>query len=120
MNKPYQLSLHIFRRDLRLQDNTALIEALRTSTAVIPCFIFDKRQIETNDYQSDACLQFMAASLRELDEELRKKGSRLYFFYGIAEKIIDELLTTHKINAVFINRDFGLDEGGLVVARGRV
>jgi deoxyribodipyrimidine photo-lyase len=60
MEKPYKLSLFIFRRDLRLQDNTALIEALRHSEQVIPCFIFDKRQIENNDYRSDACLQFMA------------------------------------------------------------
>jgi deoxyribodipyrimidine photo-lyase len=106
MSKPYQLSLHIFRRDLRLQDNTALIEALKLSDEVIPCFIFDKRQIETNDYKSNACLQFMAASLKELDEALQKKNGRLFCFYGITEKVVEELLNTHRINAVFVNRDY--------------
>ncbi len=106
MKKPYPLALHIFRRDLRLQDNSALIEALELSEAVIPCFIFDDRQIGDNPYQSNACLQFMAASLQELNVALQKRGSRLYCFQGIAENIVNDLLSQHKIDAVFINRDY--------------
>lgn len=106
MQKTYRRSLHLFRRDLRLQDNTALIHALRMSDEVIPCFIFDKRQLETNDYKSNACLQFMAASLAELNDKLQQLHSRIYFFDGIAEHVIDELLTHHQIDAVFINRDY--------------
>ncbi len=106
MTKPYQLALHIFRRDLRLQDNTALIEALTSSQQVIPCFIFDKRQIEKNDYKSDHCIQFMMQSLLELDENLQKKGGKLYFFYGIAEEVVNELLIHLPIDAVFLNRDY--------------
>jgi deoxyribodipyrimidine photo-lyase len=106
MKKPYRLSLHVFRRDLRLQDNTALIEALQQSEQVIPCFIFDPRQIENNPYKSDACIQFMVQSLGELDRTLKEKQSKLYCFYGIAEDIIDQLLQEQQIDAVFINRDY--------------
>lgn len=106
MNKKYPIALHIFRRDLRLVDNTALTEALKSSNAVIPCFIFDKRQLENNDYKSDHAIQFMAHSLRELDEELRKKQSKLYLFYGIPEEIIAQLLAQLHIKAIFINRDY--------------
>lgn len=106
MAKAYSLALHIFRRDLRLQDNTALIQALQASNEVIPCFIFDKRQIELNDYKSENCIQFMANSLSELDEGLRKKGSHLYCFYGIAEDIVAKLIAELPIQAVFINRDY--------------
>jgi deoxyribodipyrimidine photo-lyase len=106
MDKPYKLSLHIFRRDLRLQDNTALINALNMSEAVIPCFIFDNRQVGANDYKSNSCLQFMATSLQELDQHLQTKGSRLFCFDGIAENIIAELLASHQIDAVFCNRDY--------------
>lgn len=106
MEKAYKLSLFIFRRDLRLQDNTALIEALRHSEQVIPCFIFDKRQIENNDYRSDACLQFMANSLRELEEELTKKNGKLFFYYGISEQVIADILAKNNINAVYLNRDY--------------
>lgn len=104
--KRYPLTLHIFRRDLRLQDNTALLQALKLSESVIPCFIFDKRQIEDNDYKSDNCIQFMVRSLQELDSELNKKNSKLYFFYGIAEEVVANLLTQHNIKAIFVNRDY--------------
>lgn len=106
MTKMYPLALHIFRRDLRLYDNTALIEALKSSKEVIPCFIFDKRQIEKNEYKSTNCIQFMAHSLHELDTELRKKNSKLYFFYGIAEDVVTQLLVKLNIKAVFTNRDY--------------
>lgn len=104
--KRYPLALHIFRRDLRLHDNTALLEALKLSEFVIPCFIFDKRQIEVNDYKSDNCIQFMVRSLQELNSELNKRNSKLYLFYGIAEEIIAKLLTKLNIKAIFINRDY--------------
>jgi deoxyribodipyrimidine photo-lyase len=106
MNKPYKLALHVFRRDLRLQDNTALIEALQLSEQVIPCFIFDTRQVGNNIYKSEACLQFMAASLKELDAALQKKNGRLFFFDGLSEKVIAALCTQLPIEAVFINRDY--------------
>ena len=106
MNPSYPLALHIFRRDLRLQDNTALIAALTASACVIPCFIFDKRQIEHNDYKSDNSIQFMITSLRELDAELKQKQSKLYFFYGIAEDVVKQLIETLPIQAVFANRDY--------------
>lgn len=106
MNKPYRLALHLFRRDLRLQDNSALLEALHLSDAVIPCFIFDTRQLGNNPYSGASCLQFMAASLSELNAELQKKHSQLFCFDGIAEEKLDELLHAHPIDAVFINRDY--------------
>lgn len=45
MGKKHTLSLFIFRRDLRINDNTALINALKNSKQVITCFIFDQQQI---------------------------------------------------------------------------
>lgn len=106
MPKHYSLSLFIFRRDLRLQDNNGLIAAAASSKQILPCFIFDKRQIENNPYKSDNAIQFMAHSLQELSNALQKKNGKLYFFYGIAEEVIDRLISSHAINAVFINRDY--------------
>lgn len=107
MSKPFSLALHIFRRDLRLHDNTALNEAHRLATSVIPCFIFDKRQIEKNNqYKSDNAIQFMVTSLQELNERLQEKGGKLYFFSGTAEDIVKKLLATVKVDAIFFNRDY--------------
>jgi deoxyribodipyrimidine photo-lyase len=42
----YKRSLFIFRQDLRLDDNTALIEAIKNSEEIFPIFIHDERAIE--------------------------------------------------------------------------
>ena len=105
MTKQYNLSLHIFRRDLRLQDNTALIDALKRSQTVIPCFIFDPKQL-THKFKSEKSIHFMANSLLELDEALRKHGSHLYCFTGAVEEVLNQLLKEINIDAVFINRDY--------------
>ena len=75
--KEHKLSLHLFRRDLRLQDNTALQYALNASEKAIPAFILDERQITANPYRSDPALAFMIASLSGLDSELKECASSL-------------------------------------------
>lgn len=103
----HQLSIYIFRRDLRLHDNTALHAALNHSEQVIPCFIFDPRQIsEKNNYRSEKALHFMQASLLELAESLKKKGGKLFYFHGESEKIILQLIKKLKPDAIYVNRDY--------------
>ena len=108
MSFKYNLSLFIFRRDLRLHDNTALIEACEDSKVVIPAFFLDERLLESkSDKYRPNALQFMFESLSELNEELIKKGSRIYFFYG--KNFFDEfkdLLKDEKIDAVYTNEDY--------------
>jgi deoxyribodipyrimidine photo-lyase len=104
--KKFNLSLFIFRRDLRLTDNTALIAALKASKEVIPCFIFDPRQIKDNDFKSDHCIQFMLESLDDLKAQLNKKKAKLYIFQGPAETVVAKLLKATTIDAVFCNKDY--------------
>jgi len=74
-------SLFIFRRDLRLTDNTGLIAALEQSAQVIPCFIFDPTQVsDDNKYKSTNALQFMLESLDDLAEQLAARGGKLHLF----------------------------------------
>jgi deoxyribodipyrimidine photo-lyase len=105
--KSYNTSLFIFRRDLRLTDNTGLNNALKQSKKVIPCFIFDPRQVKDNNkYKSDNAIQFMIESLQGIHDELRKQDGKLYLFYGKAEEVIKTIITQEKIDAVFLNRDY--------------
>lgn len=107
MAKKYNLSLFIFRRDLRLSDNTALNAALNCSKAVIPCFIFDTQQVSNeNEYKSNNALQFMLESLDDLDKQLAEKKGKLYYFHGCPTKIIKSLIKKLSLNAVFINKDY--------------
>lgn len=104
--KIFERSVFLFHRDLRLVDNIGLNEALGRSMVVIPCFIVDDRQVGKNSYKSENAIQFMGASLRELDESLKKKGSLLQVFFGKTEEIIEHLCLTAKIDAVFANKDY--------------
>jgi len=101
----FRLSIHIFRRDLRLHDNTALLAALKQSEQVIPIFVFDERQLD-NPYRGNNSFEFMVNSLNDLDGELKEKGCQLYFFRGIAHEVVNQLLELTKAEAVFVNRDY--------------
>ncbi len=102
-------SLFVFRRDLRIEDNTALLQALRESEQVIACFIFDPRQVGAqNKFKSNNSLQFMIESLIDLQKQLKKKKGRLYLFNGVAEKVIARIIKQETIDAVYVNRDYTL------------
>lgn len=102
----YENSLFIFRRDLRIDDNTALNEALRLSKQVLTCFIFDPRQISTHPYQSKPALQFMLQSLKDLEQQLLKAHGKLELFQDLPVNVLKKLVEDQKIKAVFINRDY--------------
>lgn len=106
MEKKFRRSLFIFRRDLRLEDNTGLIFALKTSESVIPAFIFTPEQIEQNPFKSDRCLQFMVESLSDLKNQLKEKGGKLFIFKGKPEEIVSKCIRELNIEAVIVNRDY--------------
>src|SRR4051812_4251625 len=106
MTKVYNLAIFIFRRDLRLQDNTALIAALKSSQKVLPCFIFDEQQVGKNPYKSQCSIQFMLQALAELQQELANKKGHLFLFHGKCEEIIEKIIQEKKPQAIFFNRDY--------------
>lgn len=101
----YSKSLFIFRRDLRVDDNTGLIHALHSSHEVLPCFIFDPRLLQEGKYSKNA-LQFMLESIRDLEVQLDALGGRLYLFSGLPHEVISQLIRKGGIDAVFVNQDY--------------
>jgi deoxyribodipyrimidine photo-lyase len=106
MQKQFRKSLFIFRRDLRLEDNTGLIFALNSSETVIPAFIFTPEQIEHNLFKSDHCLKFMMECLEDLVGQLKKKGGKLFFFKGKPEEVVTQCIRKIPIEALIVNRDY--------------
>jgi deoxyribodipyrimidine photo-lyase len=104
--RPYPLSLFIFRRDLRLADNNGLNAALEKSGQVIPCFIFDPRQIQPHPFQSLPGLRFMRQALGDLQEQCRAAGGELAIFRDDPGRVIRSLFAERRIGAVFVNRDY--------------
>lgn len=104
--KEYMKSIFIFRRDYRLNDNIGLLEALARSIEVIPIFIFTPEQLINNPYKSDNAVQFMVESLDNLDQQLRDKGSKLFYFFGKPNEILNKIIKKTKPDAVYVNRDY--------------
>lgn len=95
-------SLFIFRRDLRIIDNTSLIEALNNSSKVIPCFIFTPEQVgNKNEYRSSNAIQFMVESLEDLNSFLKGK---LNLFYGENLEILNKIKDS--FDKIYFNMDY--------------
>jgi deoxyribodipyrimidine photo-lyase len=103
-------AIFIFTRDLRLEDNIPLIQALKDNDHVLPIFIFNPVQItDDNSYKSNNCVQFMIECLEDLNKELKTKGSRLFYFYGDTYDILKKIINKsekYEINSIYISQDY--------------
>lgn len=106
-SKPLQkIGLFIFHRDLRIVDNTSLIELSKKVDKIIPLFIFDDRQIVSNTYKSNPCVNFMIESLRELADDIKERGGILNFMRGNTIAIVKQIIESNKINVVAFTLDY--------------
>lgn len=94
-----------FRRDLRLEDNVGLHNALKSKSKVLPVFIFDEEILESLP-KDDARVSFIYQTLSALDETLKTEGSSLLVKKGNPIEVWKELLLTFSITAVYTNKDY--------------
>lgn len=98
-------SLFIFRRDLRIEDNTALNKALVSSKEVLCVFIFDPNQ-RNHPYFSGNAFDFMVSCLAELETELKKHQAPLNFIDGTLPQTLENIQQAYNFDAVFVNLDY--------------
>lgn len=92
------------RRDLRLNHNQSLQASLSASSQVIPVFILDPMLIDS-PYTSPRRLEFMLGGLRQMDKELRQRGSYLLVRKGDPKAVLTGLLAETGAGAIFAERD---------------
>ena len=80
-----------FRRDLRFEDNAALYHALSGELPVLPIFIFDKNILDELDEATDARVNFIHASVENLQSDLVKKGRSILAFIDTQIKSFKKL-----------------------------
>jgi deoxyribodipyrimidine photo-lyase len=102
----YNRALHIFRRDLRLDDNTALNAALASAKEVVTCFIFNNQQVAAHPYRSANGLAFMIESLEGLSTEIKNAGGKLLMLHGAHHEVVERLVKDLDIDSVFFNMDY--------------
>jgi deoxyribodipyrimidine photo-lyase len=100
-------SIFIFRRDIRLTDNTALVECYQNSDKVLPIFIFTPEQTKNNEYFSSNSFQFLLESLDSLDNLLKTKyKSQLHYYYGNNVTVLEKLLKEYSYDSIYFNIDY--------------
>src|ERR1700682_3025702 len=95
--------IHWFRRDLRLEDNTAFDAALRSGDLVVPVFIIDDAIV--GRAIGEHRLRFLRTALVDLDAQLQRRGSRLVARRGDAPRELNRIAEEAETWGVYYNRD---------------
>ncbi|HNB70588.1 MAG TPA: deoxyribodipyrimidine photo-lyase [Acidobacteriota bacterium] len=95
--------LHWFRRDFRLEDNTALLTACTQAEEIIPVYIFDPGWLSRPDASPERGV-FLLDSLHSLQQKLSQAGSYLVVRQGDPAQVLDQLLNETQAEAIFANR----------------
>ncbi len=93
-----------FQNDLRILDNPNILEAIKLGEPIVPIYIFDNSGDWTRGSASKLWLHH---ALKDLDESLRKLGSRLLLRNGDTEQVLKELKlntkATHILSSPYKN-----------------
>ena len=101
-----KINIFWYRRDLRLDDNVGLFEALQSDLPVVPLFIFDQNILDELP-KNDARVSFIFDKLQNIRQHLQDNyQSSIAAYYGQPLEIFKKITEEFNINAVFTNRDY--------------
>ena len=103
MKDSYVLFWH--RRDLRINDNIGLHNALTSGKKVIPLFIFDTEILEKLP-KDDARVTFIYEELEKIHKTLQKQESSLCVKYGKPIEVLEQIINDFNITEVYTNHDY--------------
>src|SRR5690606_12262058 len=101
-----QLSIFWFRRDLRLNDNVGLYNALLNENSILPLFIFDSEILHSLP-RNDARLNFIHKNLQTMRDQLQKcHNSSIALYFGNPIDIFKKIISEYNVGTVYANRDY--------------
>lgn len=98
-----KVSIFWFRRDLRIEDNHGLFQALSAKEPVLPLFIFDSNILDRLPSKKDGRVEFIHESITRLNEAI---GGHLCVKLGNPLAIFKELLTQWDVVRIYSNHDY--------------
>jgi len=100
-----KVNIFWFRRDLRLFDNTALNQALKSNLPVVLIFVFDENILK-NLPKNDARVTFIHNSLNKIQKELTTYNSGLTVLHLSPIHAFNTLFKMYDIQNIFTNKDY--------------
>ena len=101
------VSLVWLRRDLRLADNPALVEAVRSGRPVLFLFNLDSERLNRHDVDG-IHIQWELDCLNQLRIDVEKRGGAVLFRFGPVLESLNELHERYGIEAIYGNEESGL------------
>ena len=106
-------ALHWFRHDLRIQDNPALAAINQDASELLCIYVLDEKQLVTCDfdqniveksqdpiYLSQHRRHFLAQSLIDLNDSLKKVGQKLHLVFGDPLEVINSVCKKNEIQSI--------------------
>ncbi|MGY6561960.1 MAG: cryptochrome/photolyase family protein [Luteibaculaceae bacterium] len=106
MDNKKPLAIFWHRRDLRVEDNAGLYNALKGPEEVLPIFIFDKNILDKLEDKDDRRVNFIHTYVAQVKAAYQKAGSDLFVHYGTPQEFWQKITEKFNIKAVYTNRDY--------------
>lgn len=94
------------RRDLRLEDNTALFHALQRQEKVLLLFIFDTEILSKLEDKSDRRVAFIQETLVSMNQSVQKYNASVCAMHDSPLAAFEKLNEKYHIQAIYSNHDY--------------
>lgn len=98
------MNIHWFRRDLRINDNHALMQSLKDGKTQC-VFIFDETILNQLE-KDDARVSFIHEQLKKINQELSQYHTSVKCYFGDPIKVWTKITQDFNVTKVFANRDY--------------
>lgn len=96
-----------FKRDLRLQDNEAIYNALQSDKRTLFMYVFENILLEDAHYD-ERHWNFIKESIKDLNEDLKKYNTAILAVQTDVVAAFNQLLNRYKIHTVYSHQETGL------------
>lgn len=103
MNK---VAIFWFRRDLRLEDNCGLFQALAGEHPVLPIFIFDPQILNRLTSKKDARVEFIHHALQKVKNQLQALGADILVLHRDPLAAFQHISIQFSIQSIYTNHDY--------------
>ena len=107
MNTKPQIQLVWLKRDLRLQDNEAIFNALKSGKRVLLLYVFEELLMNDPHY-SERHWNFIKQSLVDLNTELESYNSKILIVKSDIIATINQLLSVFQIHEIYSHQETGI------------
>ena len=107
MNINEEINIIWLKRDLRLQDNEAILNALNAGKRTLFLYVFEKSLLEDEHY-AERHWDFIKQSIVDLNKDLAKFDTKVLCVTTEVVTAFNQILNYYKIDTVFSHQETGL------------